>query len=80
MVHDGLTSSFDKRHMVQQASFVARELGISREEQDTWALRSHERAVNAIDNGLFEDEIVSVGDVEWTRARAATPRSRSSPS
>ncbi|MBA2615551.1 MAG: acetyl-CoA C-acetyltransferase [Actinobacteria bacterium] len=64
MVHDGLTSSFDKRHMVQQASFVARELGISREEQDTWALRSHERAVNAIDNGLFEDEIVSVGDVE----------------
>src|SRR5207237_3139296 len=45
MVHDGLTSTFDKRHMVEQASFVARELGISREEQDAWALRSHERAV-----------------------------------
>ena len=63
MVHDGLTSTFDKRHMVQQASFVARELGISREEQDEWALRSHERAVHAIDNGLFADELVPVGDV-----------------
>jgi len=63
MVHDGLTSSFDKRHMVQQASFVSRELGISREEQDTWALRSHERAVRAIDEGRFADEIVPVGEV-----------------
>jgi len=62
MVSDGLTSTFDERHMVQQASFVARELGISREEQDAWALRSHERAVRAIDEGLFEDEIVPVGD------------------
>ena len=62
MVHDGLTSTFDQRHMVQQASFVARELGISREEQDGWALRSHERAVRAIDEGLFADEIVPVGD------------------
>jgi acetyl-CoA C-acetyltransferase len=63
MTHDGLTSTFDKKHMVEQASFVSRELGISREEQDRWALRSHERAVQAIDNGLFEDELVAVGDV-----------------
>src|SRR5437763_3788122 len=62
MVSDGLTSTLDERHMVQQASLVARELGISREEQDAWALRSHERAVRAIDEGLFEDEIVPVGD------------------
>jgi acetyl-CoA C-acetyltransferase len=62
MVHDGLTSTFDQRHMVQQASFVASELGISREEQDGWALRSHERAVAAIDAGRFEEEIVPVGD------------------
>jgi acetyl-CoA C-acetyltransferase len=64
MTHDGLTSTFDQLHMVQQASFVARELGISREDQDTWALRSHERAVRAIDDGLFADEIFRVGDVE----------------
>ena len=62
MTHDGLTSTFDKRHMVEQASFVSRELGISREDQDRWALRSHERAVKAIDEGRFADEIVPVGD------------------
>lgn len=63
MIHDGLTSTFDKLHMVEQASFVSRELGISREDQDRWALRSHERAVHAIDNGLFADELVPVGDI-----------------
>ncbi len=63
MTHDGLTSTFDGRHMVEQASFVSRELGISREEQDLWALRSHERAVKAQDNGFFEREIVPVGDL-----------------
>jgi len=63
MTHDGLTSSFDGRHMVEQASFVSRELRISREEQDSWALRSHERAIKAQDEGFFESEIVPVGDV-----------------
>src|SRR6476619_5227822 len=63
MTHDGLTSSFDNRHMVEQASFVSRELGISREDQDLWALRSHERAVDAIDGGRFEAEIVPVGEL-----------------
>src|SRR3954453_5397450 len=52
MVSDGLTSSFDQLHMIQQASQVARELGISREAQDGWALRSHEHAVRAQDEGL----------------------------
>jgi len=63
VTHDGLTSSFDKRHMVQQASFVARELGIPREDQDRWALRSHERAARAQDAGKLDDEIVPVGSV-----------------
>jgi acetyl-CoA C-acetyltransferase len=63
MTHDGLISSFDGKHMVEQASFVSRELGISREEQDTWALRSHQRAVKAMDDGFFADEIVPVGDL-----------------
>ena len=64
MTHDGLTSTFDRKHMVEQASFVSRELGISREDQDRWALRSHERAVHAIENGLFDDELVPVDDVK----------------
>src|SRR6187401_3010249 len=63
MVFDGLTSTFDGLHMVQQASKVSRELGITREEQDEWALRSHERAAAAQDEGRFDDEIVPVGEV-----------------
>jgi acetyl-CoA C-acetyltransferase len=63
MTHDGLVSTFDRRHMVEQASFVSRELGIAREDQDRWALRSHERAVKAIDEGRFREEIVPVGQL-----------------
>ena len=63
MVFDGLTSTFDGLHMVQQASSVSRELGISREDQDAWAYRSHRRAAAAQDAGRFDDEIVPVGDV-----------------
>src|SRR5918996_427732 len=64
MTYDGLTSTFDGRHMVEQASFVSRELGISREDQDAWALRSHQRAVAAQDEGRFADEIVAIDGVE----------------
>src|SRR5436305_3029481 len=63
MVFDGLTSTFDELHMVQQNSKVARELGITREQQDSWAARSHERAAAAQDAQRFDDEIVPVGDV-----------------
>ena len=63
MVFDGLTSTFDGRHMVEQASFVARELDISREAQDAWAYRSQQRAAAARDAGRFADEIVPVGEV-----------------
>src|SRR5579862_4134635 len=63
MVYDGLRSTFDGLHMVQQNSQVARELGISREQQDAWAARSHERAAAAQDAGRFDDELVPVGDV-----------------
>jgi acetyl-CoA C-acetyltransferase len=60
--HDALTSTFDGKRMVEQASFVSRELGIEREDQDRWALRSHQRAAAAQDDGRFDDEIVPVGD------------------
>jgi acetyl-CoA C-acetyltransferase len=63
MVWDGLRSTFDEQHMVQQAARVARELGVSREEQDGWAFRSHERAAAAQDAGRFDDEIVPVAEV-----------------
>jgi acetyl-CoA C-acetyltransferase len=63
MIWDGLRSTFDESHMVVQAARVNRELGISREEQDGWAVRSHERAARAQDEGFFDDEIVAVGEV-----------------
>jgi acetyl-CoA C-acetyltransferase len=63
MVSDGLVSSFDGLHMVEQNSKVNRELGITREEQDAWAYRSHQRAAAAQDAGRFDDEIVAVDDV-----------------
>jgi acetyl-CoA C-acetyltransferase len=63
MIWDGLRSTFDEQHMVQQAARVARELGVTREEQDGWALRSHERAARAQDSGMFAEEIVPVGEV-----------------
>jgi acetyl-CoA C-acetyltransferase len=50
--------------MVEQASFVSRELGVSREDQDAWAFRSHQRAVAAADAGLLADEIVAVGELD----------------
>jgi acetyl-CoA C-acetyltransferase len=63
MIWDGLRSTFDGLHMVQQNSMVARELGISRELQDEWAARSQQRAADAQQDGRFDDEIVPVGDV-----------------
>ncbi len=45
MMHDGLTNPFRKVRMLTDGAEVAKELGISRERQDAWAARSHERAV-----------------------------------
>ena len=78
MVHDGLISAFDGKHMVEQASFVSRELGITREEQDAWALRSHQRAVARHRRGALPGRARPGGRRRRrTRARAATRRSRS---
>ncbi len=60
MVHDGLWCAFYNRHMAIHGGEVAREYGVSREEQDEWALRSHQRAIAAIDGGRLKDEIVPV--------------------
>jgi acetyl-CoA C-acetyltransferase len=60
MTQDGLTSTFDNLIMAEENSVVSAEIGCSREDQDAWALRSHERAVAAIDDGRLVDEIVPV--------------------
>ncbi|MBW6464565.1 MAG: acetyl-CoA C-acetyltransferase [Dethiobacteria bacterium] len=60
MVHDGLWCPFHNVHMGVHGSAVPAEHGITRQEMDRFALRSHQLAVEAIDKGLFEDEITPV--------------------
>ncbi|MBV9799494.1 MAG: acetyl-CoA C-acetyltransferase [Solirubrobacterales bacterium] len=60
MVNDGLTNPFSGKHMAQEASEVASELELTRPDMDRWALRSHQRAVKATDEGRLPEEIVSV--------------------
>ncbi|MEO6457817.1 MAG: acetyl-CoA C-acetyltransferase [Chloroflexia bacterium] len=60
VIHDGLTDPLMKVHMGMHGSTVAAEEKCSREEQDAWAYRSHQRAVAAADGGLFSEEIVPV--------------------
>lgn len=60
MIHDGLTCSFNNVHMGSYGNGTAEEFNVSREEQDEWAYRSHQRAVNAIEEGKFAEEIVSI--------------------
>jgi acetyl-CoA C-acetyltransferase len=60
MVHDGLTNPFSGRQMFDEATEVADELEITRPDLDRWALRSHERAIEATDSGRLPEEIVAV--------------------
>jgi acetyl-CoA C-acetyltransferase len=60
MIHDGLWSSFRNHHMGEGTDEVSAELGITREEQDAWAARSHVRAAAAWDEGRMVEEVVPV--------------------
>jgi acetyl-CoA C-acetyltransferase len=60
MIHDGLWCAFEKHHMGSSAEWIAREYGVSRQDQDELALRSHQRAIAAMDEGRFKDEITPV--------------------
>ncbi len=60
MVHDGLWDIYNDYHMGMTAELVAEKYGISREEQDAYALQSHEKAIAAMKAGRFEQEITPV--------------------
>ncbi|GAA0487613.1 acetyl-CoA C-acetyltransferase [Salinibacillus aidingensis] len=60
MVHDGLTCSFAGVHMGTYGNKTAQEYGLTREAQDEWAYRSHQRATQAIEAGKLAEEIVPV--------------------
>lgn len=60
MILDGLWDSFENKHMGELGEFTAERSGITREMQDQFAFNSHQKAIKAIDNGWFRDEIVPV--------------------
>jgi acetyl-CoA C-acetyltransferase len=60
MVYDGLWSTFSDQHMGESSDEVNDELTISREDQDAWAARSHQRAAAAWTSGTLADEVVPV--------------------
>jgi acetyl-CoA C-acetyltransferase len=60
MIQDGLRNPFSGRQMFEEANDVAEELELTRADMDRWALRSHERAIQATDEGRLPEEIVPV--------------------
>jgi len=60
MINDGLWCSFDNQHMGCTGEVVADRFSVSRAEQDAYALKSHQKAAEAIKAGKFRDEIIPV--------------------
>src|SRR5215211_6972780 len=60
MIQDGLRNPFTGKQMFQEATEVGDQLEMTRADLDKWALRSHERAIAATDDGRLPEEIVSV--------------------
>jgi len=60
IVHDGLTDAYGKYHMGMCAENINKEMNITREQQDEYAIGSYTKATNAWASGIFKDEITSV--------------------
>jgi acetyl-CoA C-acetyltransferase len=60
MIQDGLWCAWADHHMGNSAEAIAARHGVTRQEQDAWSLRSHERALAAIRSGALREEIVPV--------------------
>jgi acetyl-CoA C-acetyltransferase len=60
MLQDGLECPVTNVHMAVHGAKVAEEFKISREDQDQWALRSHQLAIKAEENGRFKEEILAI--------------------
>src|SRR2546427_12718092 len=64
MIHGGLRDSFSNTHMGNLAEYTAKKAGVGRQAQDEFALRSHQKAVKAMESCAFKAEIVPVNKVE----------------
>ena len=60
MIKDGLWDVYNNIHMGSCADACAKKMNLTRQEQDEYAIESYKRAINAIDKGLFKDEIIPV--------------------
>lgn len=60
LLYDGLTDAFNQYHMGITAENIAEEFNISREEQDSFALSSQNKALKAIQNSAFSSEIMPI--------------------
>jgi len=60
MVYDGLWDIFNDYHMGMTAENIAERYSVSREDQDAYALRSHQRAQKSVEEGYFDDQVVPV--------------------
>jgi acetyl-CoA C-acetyltransferase len=60
MILDGLWCAFDDQHMGMTGEVIAEKFGATREEQDAYAVSSHEKALHAIEKGFLKEEIVPV--------------------
>jgi acetyl-CoA C-acetyltransferase len=79
MIHDGLWCAIEDQHMGMAAEWIAAEYGVSRRDQDEYALQSHRRAIAASDAGAFDAEIAAVpeagvGYAQRPLAADETPR------
>jgi acetyl-CoA C-acetyltransferase len=60
MLYDALTDAFDGQHMGMTAERIVEKYGITRQEQDEFAIHSQQKAIKAQDSGRFKDEIVPI--------------------
>ncbi len=74
MVHDGLWDPFFHLTMAQESDGVAAHLGLSRERQDAWALRSHQLAVAAFEQGRLADEMIPLRVASKARGKLVIDR------
>ena len=60
LIHDGLWDVYSNQHMGDTAEMIADKYAVTREQMDEWAYLSHQRAIAAIEGGLFNEEIIGV--------------------
>ena len=74
MIHDGLTDAFKNYHMGVTAENVAKKFNISRKQQDEFALKSQKKTEIAIENNIFDDEIVQINHKGCLLYTSPSPR------